>query len=170
MADKKEYGLTAAGTPRKRPPRKGEGRPSKYKPEYCDAIIDYFDRPPQRVEYKRTYNADGSVKTEEPIIFGEQIPTLQGFAHTVDTTAKTLWEWADKYPEFGKAYARAKELQEHILVINAMGGQYNSQFAQFFAKNNLGYKDKTEQEVTAKVITDADRALLDKVSKRLDSK
>ena len=29
-----------------------------------------------------------------------------------------------------------------------MGNLYNSQFAQFFGKNCLGYKDKTETEIT----------------------
>lgn len=168
MAEKKECGLTAAGTPRKRPPRKGEGRPTKYRPEYCEQIIEYFDRPPQQVVYRETYYTDGSVKSRDPVILGEQIPTYQGFAHKIGTTAKALWQWKDKYPEFGKAYARAKELQEHILVVNALGGQYNSQFAQFYAKNNLGYKDKMETELSGGIaLSDADKALLDKVGKRL---
>ncbi len=153
----------------KRDPRPGEGRPSKYKPEYCDMIIQYFDKPPQQVVYKETYYSDGTLKSREPIVLGAQLPTYQGFAHSIGVDAATLRRWGsdESKPEFCAAYARARELQEHILVVNAIGGQYNSQFAQFYAKNNLGYKDKTEQEVTATVLTDADKALLERVVKRL---
>ena len=164
-----DYGLTKAGKPRKRKPRQGEGRPDKYRPEYCDTIIAYFDRPPQQITYKRTYYTDGGIKSEEPIILAEQLPTFQGFAHEIGVDVTTLLEWCEKYPQFSQSYARAKALQEKIWLINGMGGQYNSQFAQFFGKNCLGYKDKTEQDINANVtMTDADKALLDKVARRLD--
>lgn len=157
-----------SATERKRPPRPGEGRPTKYKEEYCQRIIAYFDRPPQQTVYKRTFYADGGVKSEEPIVLGEQLPTFQGFAHEIGVAVPTLLEWCDEHPEFSKAYARAKELQERIWLVNGMGGQYNAQFAQFFGKNCLGYKDKTEQDINANVaLTDADKKLLDKVANRL---
>jgi hypothetical protein len=43
---------------------------------------------------------------------------------------------------------RAKQLQEKIWLTNGMNNLYNSQFAQFFGKNCLGYKDKQEVEHT----------------------
>jgi hypothetical protein len=120
------------------------GVESTYKEEYCQQIIEYFNLPPQQTVYKKTYYADGTLKSEEPVILAEQLPTFQGFAHKIGTTHKTLLEWEKKYSEFGESYARAKQLQEKIWLVNGMGGQYNSQFAQFFGKNCLGYKDKTE--------------------------
>ena len=123
------------------------GRPTKYKPEYCDMIIDYFSRPPQRVEYKRTYNPDGSIRSEEPIILGTQYPTYEGFAQTLGVDRKTVERWTDEHKEFCLAYTRAREIQLNILHINGLGGQYNSQYAQFVAKNCHGYKDKTDLSV-----------------------
>lgn len=123
------------------------GRPTKYKPEYCQQIIDYFNVEPQQTTYKKTYYADGTLKSEEPVVLAEQFPTLQGFAHEIGVDVDTLLNWTKKHDEFFGAYTRAKELQEKIWLINGMGGLYNSQFAQFFGKNCLGYKDKTEQDI-----------------------
>ena len=123
------------------------GRPSKYKPEYCEQIIQYFSVQPQQVDYKETYFADGTLKSKEPITMAQQLPTFQKFADIIGVHIDTLLEWNKEHEEFSLAYARAKQLQESIWLINGMSGLYNSQFAQFFGKNCLGYKDKTEQEV-----------------------
>jgi hypothetical protein len=120
------------------------GRPTKYKPEYCEMIIEYFDQAPTTTIYKTDYNRDGSVKSETPITVATQFPTFQGFAHSLDVGMTSLIDWQNNYPEFAIAYARAKGLQEQIWLINSMDNRYNSQFAQFFGKNCLGYKDRTE--------------------------
>lgn len=128
------------------------GVESTYKEEYCQQMVDYFTREPQQVVYKKEYFQNGTLKSEYPIILPEQFPTFQGFADEIGTTPKTLLDWEKRYPEFSEAYARAKALQEHIWLVNGMGNLYNSQFAQFFGKNCLGYKEKQEVELTGNVI------------------
>lgn len=112
------------------------------------------------MEYKRTYYADGGVKSEEPVTVGIQFPTFQGFADSIGVDMSTLTEWRGKYARFSSAYSHAKELQEKIWLVNGMGGQYNAQFAQFFGKNCLGYKDKQETEhsggITVEFVDEAD--------------
>lgn len=122
------------------------GRPPKYKKEYCQKIVEYFTKEPQQVEYKREYFNNGALKSEYPIVMPAQFPTFQGFADEIGVHIDTLHEWREQYKEFSEAYARAKQLQEKIWLINGMSGLYNAQFAQFFGKNCLGYKDKTELE------------------------
>ena len=149
------------------------GRPTTYKQEYCNMMIDYFDREVESITYKESYYADGTLKAKEPVIRGTEFPSFQGFAHTIGTTHKTLLDWCNNNPEFCEAYARAKEIQESIWLTGSMGNLYNSQFAQFFGKNCLGYKDKTETELSGKVeqgLSDADRALLSKVADRISDK
>jgi hypothetical protein len=124
------------------------GRPTVYDEKYCDMIIDYFTVQPQQTVYKKTYYADGGLKSEEPVVLPEQLPTFQKFADSIGVHIDTLHEWKDKHEEFSEAYARAKQLQEHIWLVNGMSNLYNAQFAQFFGKNCLGYKDKSEVDNT----------------------
>jgi DNA-packaging protein gp3 len=77
-------------------------------------------------------------------------PSLQGFCAELGIHRETLFSWAALYPKFAVAIKEAKEIQERLLVKHAMSGQYNTAFAIFFAKNNMGWKDKVEQEVIQK--------------------
>ena len=124
------------------------GAPTKYKEEYCEEIIEYFRVPPEIVEYKREYYQNGNLKSEYPIVRGNEFPTFQGFADKIGVHYDTLKEWYSIHEEFSEAYMRAKQLQEKIWLTNGMNNLYNSQFAQFFGKNCLGYKDKQEVEHT----------------------
>jgi hypothetical protein len=123
------------------------GRPTKYKKEYCDKIIEYFTVQPQQTVYKRTYYAEGGLKSEEPVVLAEQLPTFQKFADSIGVHKDTMYEWGKEYKEFSDSLARAKQLQEHIWLVNGMSNLYNAQFAQFFGKNCLGYTDKTELDL-----------------------
>lgn len=122
------------------------GRPTKYQKKYCEEIIDYFNQSPQTCMYKEEYFQNGELKSKTPIITASQFPTFQGFANEIGVDVDTLLNWKEEHEEFFGAYTRAKQLQEKIWLVNAMGGLYNAQFAQFFGKNCLGYKDKQELE------------------------
>lgn len=122
------------------------GRPPKYKKKYCTDILEYFKKPPYKAEYKIEYFSDGSIKSQVPIMTATEFPTFQGFADDIGVHIDTLNEWCKKYEEFSEAYKRAKQLQEKIWLVNSMQNLYNAQFAQFFGKNCLGYRDKQEIE------------------------
>lgn len=122
------------------------GAPTKYKSEYCKEMIEYFRVEPTQAMYKKEYFSNGNLKSEVPIVVASNIPTFQGFADKINVNMDTLTEWRKKHAEFSVAYNRCKELQEKIWLENAMNGRYNAQFAIFFGKNCLGYKDKQEIE------------------------
>jgi hypothetical protein len=106
------------------------GRPSTYKPEYCQDIIKHF-----------------SIDVSDP---DQPFPTFEGFAAKhCEVTMTTLLEWAKEFPEFAKAYERARQLQEEILIDGLNRGHYKSSpFQILWAKNRMGYKDKTETELS----------------------
>lgn len=129
------------------------GRPSVYDPKFCDELIEMFSQPATREVTLR--DAKGNERVEVmPGVF----PTLARFAAMIGVTRETLHDWATaknpdgelKHPDFSYAYKRAKEFQEANLVEGTMAGAYNSTFAIFTAKNVLGWRDKTEQEITGK--------------------
>lgn len=127
--------------------RKPMGRPPKYKPEYCAAIVSYFDVEPYREREVVTINKKTGDETITYEDVANDLPTLAGFARQINVCRDTLDEWQKQYPDFSDAVKRAKAIQEDIAVTNTMKSLYNSTFSIFFAKNNLGYKDRTEADV-----------------------
>jgi DNA-packaging protein gp3 len=129
-----------------------KGRPSLYKPEYCEQLIEYFNIP----AYERLEVTDNTGQVKEIKAIPNVFPTLARFACNIGVTRETLHDWATstnedkslRYPNFSYAYKKAKEYQEANLVEGAIAGAYAQAFAIFTAKNVLGWKDKTEQELT----------------------
>lgn len=127
----------------------GRGSPGKYKKEYTDQLIEYFNTPPTRVEYIKRYDREGNVKEEEPVVIGADYPTFEGFAIKIGVTSRTLENWAAAYPTtFGAAYERAKDVQKNMLIVNGLGGRYNGKFAQFVASSQFDMAEKSEQKLT----------------------
>lgn len=162
------------------------GRPTKYKEEYADMLLDYFSSFTQEIYVDREYydikgrtreetiertpiDEDGYkrhlVRKETHKVISSKFPTIERFAFMIDVSRITLHDWATavydekyhiveqrgklKHPRFSYAYARAREIQEGILIEGAMDWTFNSQFAIFLAKNRFGYTDKTEVEQTS---------------------
>lgn len=129
------------------------GRPTVFREEFAQQLIDYFniDAYTEKVEL----NKDGN-----PVVVkvANKFPTLARFATMIGVTRETLHDWATKknddgelkYPDFSYAYKRAKDYQEAILVEGTMLNVFNAPFSIFTAKNVLGWRDKTEQEITGK--------------------
>lgn len=144
---------------------------SKYKEEYCDQLIDYFNQPPTRVEYKETY-FKGELTSRTPIILPAEYPTFELFAAKLGVTTDTLKNWSEKYPRFGDCYARAKEIQFGKLTSMAVTGLYNPVYAKFEAVNNHKQKDKQEIDTSVNGSVNIDqktKALIERVEQRLNA-
>lgn len=128
----------------------GEGaKKDKYKAEYTNQLIDYFSEPPTRVEYIERYDKAGNVTEREPVVLGADYPTFEGFAIKIGVTARTLENWAARYPTtFGRAYERAKDVQKNMIIVNALGGRYNGNFAKFVASSQFDMAEKEKHEVS----------------------
>ena len=128
------------------------GRPSLFKEEYTQELIDFFSV---------------SAYTEYPLLDDKgqvigmknvpnKFPTLARFAVNIGVCRDTLYEWSTakdenenlKHPDFSYAYKKAKDYQEALIAEGTLAGAFNPTFAIFTAKNVLGWKDKTEQEIT----------------------
>lgn len=127
------------------------GRPTLYKDEYVQQLIDFFDVSP--FEHVPGIDKNGNEKME---MVPAKFPTLARFAVNIGVSRDTLYEWSTaknedgslKHQEFSYAYKKAKDFQEAILVEGTMAGAFQPTFAIFTAKNVLGWRDKTEQEIT----------------------
>ena len=113
---------------------KKPGRPTKYKPEYCEEITKFFDVPAYfREEGKLTPN---------------DLPFFEQFARKLDICVDTLKEWRDKYPDFSSAYKKAKEKQEENWKVCSLLGLYSPAFTIFFGKNVFHWKDRHDHNVS----------------------
>lgn len=125
---------------------KKTGRPSKYKPEYCEEIIKFFDiELSTPVLKKKIIKKDGEV-IEEYDERANNMRFLSQYARSIGVTTTTMLQWTEEYPEFLEAYNKAKELQEEHLVGNALHANFNPFFAFQTAKNIFGWRDKIETE------------------------
>lgn len=123
------------------------GRPSKYKPEYCQQIIEYFDIEPYKtITVTFTYK-NGDTKDEEKEVAND-LPLLSEFARKIGVCHDTLIEWTNVHPEFSEAYKKAKKLQERNWIACSLKGLYSQPFTIFMGKNVFGWADNQNLRLT----------------------
>ena len=142
---------------RKRAPAKDKdkypslGRPSLYKREYAQMLVEHFDVQPG--EWSTITLRDGS---EKSVWRANTLPTLAGFCRKLLITQKTLHNWANeiddsgnpKRPDFLHALRVIKEFQEDIFTTNGLSGAYAGPFAALAAKNILDWREKSTSEIS----------------------
>lgn len=121
------------------------GRPSDYREEYCERILEFFGEELYVDETREVASQGEAVEITEKV--ANKLPTFQRFAIEIGTTHKTLLEWAKVHPEFRKAYDICKEVQWDFLVQHGLRGSYKAAFAKFLATNITDLRDKQEVEV-----------------------
>jgi len=123
--------------------KKKLGRPTKYKPEYCKGIVDFFSDDPYRERaITHTCKKGDEWTTYEDV--ANDIPFLSDFAYKIGVNQDTLHEWKKKHLSFSEALIRAKELQKQFLITNGLKGLYPTGSYCFTAKNITDMRDKTE--------------------------
>jgi hypothetical protein len=127
--------------------RNPTGRPSDYKPEYCQMVIDFFTQEPFTTIPVKDKGGNETVavdKNGKPYLKPCPLPTKEGFAISINVHTDTLLNWAKKHEDFFGAIRKAENLQKNILIQNGLFGNYESKFCQFVAKNVTDMSDKQE--------------------------
>jgi len=142
--------------------RKKRGRPSKYKPQYCQSLIRFFDIEPHFAKDITITKSDGTQidKSEET---ASDIPFFTDWCHSIGISHETMMQWTEKHISFLAAYKRAKELQEKVLVTNGLLGLYSPSSFIFTAKNIIGWRDK--QEISIEEVSDKVTKIVEVIAK-----
>lgn len=158
----KPKGIAGYTPPRKKgDPKRSDytwGYPTKYREEYCQSIVEYFDRD--------AWEIVTDMKGTPKVMPKDNVPTFTRWCRSLGIATKTANLWVAKYPEFAAAYAEAKELQKSFLIeaglTHGSGG-----FAMFMLKCTHGMvepkaetdeKDDTPiQRVVVEVVNSASK-------------
>ena len=119
------------------------GQPTKYKPEYCQQLIDYFSIEPLEVikEQEITGTEGGKYISRR---LPQRFPWFEGFARKIGVHRNTLKNWCNEHPEFAESYETAKDLQREFLVDIGLSGATSASFAIFTMKNVCGWRDERD--------------------------
>ena len=156
-ADEKSPEEPRDALPTAKPPRFGVerlrgsvGRPTKYSPDFVEAILDFFDKEPG--EWHDVEQFNGSVKRQ---LLPTNPPMLADFAKSIGVSVDTLGRWANaveddgsiKNPDFAEAYARAREMRESFILRGGMLEMLEPRVVQFALKNEHGWQDQPARKV-----------------------
>lgn len=129
--------------PSKQPEQPEPGQPTKYKPEYCQQLIDYFSIEPLKiVAEQKIIGTEGGKYVSRRL--PQRFPWFEGFARKIGVHRNTLKNWCAEHPEFVEAYDTAKDLQREFIVDVALSGAAPPSFAIFTMKNVCGWRDERD--------------------------
>lgn len=123
------------------------GRPTKYKPKYCNEIIDYFEMCSQELERFLETPSLYTIEMGKSVRFKPfKFPTLYKFAASIGVCRDTLHEWGKVYPKFSDSISRCKSIQAHMALMMGINDLGNAYIINAMLKNNHGWKDKPDDE------------------------
>lgn len=156
---------------------KGNDFSEKYDEKYPDMLLEFFSRPITRIEYKKSYFPNGTVKEEYPIEITEDFPTFGMFAREIGVSVSALKLWAGitengkyKKDRFASAYMRAKDWAGGMIESGALSKKLDANMAKFVLTNDYGKQDKQVVENNIKGLDEKDIELIRKVEARLNGK
>lgn len=143
------------------------GRPTKFKKEFSQELIKFFDIEPYRketLEKMKEYFESGKVKkeSEKYQFVANKLPTLYRFSEKIGVVYSTVWRWAEKgewneedgekpleFQEFCNAYKAAKEIQKEFLISLGLSGTTPPSSYIFTAKNVSDMRDQSNLDLTS---------------------
>ena len=136
------WGARVSMTATKRAPRPGEGRPSKYRPEFIASVDEYLAQcVDEETEFHKTR---GDKSDSYDRILKVNLPMIEGFSKFLDVDVTTIYEWAKVYPEFSHALEHIKEEQKNRLLNEGLAGTYNPMIAKLILSANHDMKEKSD--------------------------
>ena len=138
-----------------KPKPKPVGRPTKYKLEHCQRLIDFFDIDPYEEREIPHYDK----KTGEIVVWTDykrmpnKLPTLRDFAKSIKVNISNVYEWLNKessafQSEFRDAFIQAKDIRKWFLIQNGLQGLYPPATFAYVASNITNMVNKQTQELS----------------------
>lgn len=125
------------------------GRPPLYEGDKTIKKVEAYlractDEPVQYVKHQSSRGA----KTFETRI-RVRVPTIEGLAVHLRCTKPTIYDWAEKYPDFSYALEHLRAIQAARLAEGGLSGTYNPTISKLLLHGH-GYADRLETDGTLK--------------------
>lgn len=145
----KEPGIAGVTPARKKgdpkPPGYVFGKPTSYRPEYCQAIVTYFSNP-------ESWDINTDMKGSAKAIPKSKLPTFERFAAGIGVTTRALENWRDAHEDFGEAYRIASGLQKSFLMELSAAGLGTGAVALMLQINHKMRLEKEEEQARNETI------------------
>ena len=126
------------------------GRPTSYKPEYCEEIVEFFNQEPYEIVKSKT-GADKRI--------GRKLPTIVGFAKHIKVGISTVYDWiSPSHNSYQKIFSdtykhKAQKLQAECLIQGGLLNIYNPLFAKFVLVNVSDMRDQQAIDLSGELKT-----------------
>lgn len=118
------------------------GRPTTYKPEYCDKVDDYLAQ--EKDEHINYVTLAGPKTTGYQARTKVHLPTYEGFSIFIDVPMRTIFEWRDVHPEFLQSLDKILKEQKKRLIDSGLSGDYNPTIAKLILSANHDMREKAD--------------------------
>lgn len=134
--------------------KKRPGQPTKYKPEHCQALIDFFDVEPWETEEIPHYKNGELAWMDKKRVY-RRLPSLLRFAKSINVCYRTVYDWADSkhgsyQAAFLQALTHARLIRKEMLIDLGLSGSVPPNSFKFVAVNMTDMRDKQEHELGGK--------------------
>lgn len=126
---------------KKRPLRKGEGRPTIYSKEIINKTKKYLESCKDKEDEFHKTRGEKSDGYER--ILRVKLPTIEGLAGYLHVARDTIYQWRREYKEFSDIIEELLQKQADALIANGLSGSYNSTIAKVLLTKH-GYREGIE--------------------------
>jgi len=141
-----------------------EGRPTKYKPKFCQILVDFFDIEPfEKMEIPHYQNDGKTLKWMDYKLIPARMPTLRKFAKKIDVHVSHVYGWINEksptyHKEFSDAFTCAKEIRKDWLIDLGLSGLTPPLSYKFTAINVTDMRDQKDVKIggSVKIILEDD--------------
>jgi len=103
-------------------PKHPGGRPTKYKPEYCD-LGPYL----------------------KSCIEKDELPSITGLAVFREVAESTVFYWGKKNPEFSVSLGKLLTISKQALMTKGLRGDWTSTITKLILSSNHGMRERVDQ-------------------------
>ncbi len=115
------------------------GRPVEYGEAYLIKARGYLE----------TCRDLNTVVNDKSVVAIVNVPSKGGLANHLKVSRDTLYDWAEKYPEFSDIMEQMGAIQEERLINNGLAGTYNPTIAKVLLTKH-GYREGIDQTTNNK--------------------